>query len=273
MTAEDDRPTIAERYAVAIGAGGDSDVVLAAGLQRHRLGALLMRLRSEYDGVRLDLERAGQIRARNIGAGRELLRQAAVLEAAAKRADADFFSAEANSLARRAAALVAEAAAIDVQRTAHEIVSARAFVLLELKSLYQAKREVGAAALKMSKKPSLRINAETALRLAGAVLDVFLDPICHDCDGTGLKSAMYSSGVDVPCERCRRTGQRRDTIGSGTHQRMFSALLLGEIDRQCQAAAREMGIALRSDDSSESERDPALRARLSDLDSREAVSD
>lgn len=274
MTSENDRPSIAERYAVAIGYGVDRDVVLAAGLQRHRLGALLLRLLAEYDGVRQDLERAGHIRASNAEAVRQRVQEAKTCEAQAKKAAEAFLGPEAELFRRRAAALREEAEAIKVVRTPAEIVSARAFILIELKSLRFVKQEIGGVAMKLSKNRKARVRPDTAIHLAGQVLDVFLDPTCHHCDGTGVRGNKYAGQKEEQCRQCKGTGQRRDTIGSHQNERMFSALLMGELDRQVKNAARDMGIALRSDAAPNDQGiDPALRQRLSDLDSREAATD
>jgi hypothetical protein len=72
MTDEPQKPTIEEQYAVALSNGAHSRVVLAAGMQRDRVGVLLIRLRAEYDAARGEMERAGQIAPSAAGRIREL---------------------------------------------------------------------------------------------------------------------------------------------------------------------------------------------------------
>lgn len=271
MTDPNDRPTVTERYQVAVGRGGDRDVILAAALRGNRVGVLLLRLQAEYDMVRGDLERAGQIRARNIGAGRELLAAAKTLIAAAKVSKGKGEEVEAAYLERRAEALRKDADSLEKQRTPHEIKSARAFILLELKSLHFVKQEVGALAVRMAAKR--HVKTEAALKLAGRVLDVFLDAMCHECDGTGKLSTLYQGKVEKQCGVCCGTGSRRDVLGNNATENTFAGILHGELDRQTKAAARQISQALRGDAGGESGIDAALRARLVELGSVEAAAD
>jgi hypothetical protein len=183
-----ERPTIAERYSTALAAGStriaarasSGDVVLAAALQGNRLGAALLRLQAEYDGVRVNLERAGAIKARNIEHARELLKSAQEFEHKAREAEREHMAVEAAVFKRKAERLHAEALAVP-KRTPDEIRSARAFILIELKTLTEAKQRVGSLALAMSAKRKRPFDPEVVLKLAGQTLDVFLDPNCHDC--------------------------------------------------------------------------------------------
>ena len=73
------RPSLSERYGVAVSNGtGLEHMILAAGMQHERLGAVLLRLQSEYDAVRGDLERAGQIAPQRTAQARDLMRRAAL---------------------------------------------------------------------------------------------------------------------------------------------------------------------------------------------------
>lgn len=243
-TAIDLPPSISERYGVAIGVGVQSDIVLAAGLQRSLTGALLIRLQAEYDMVRADMEKAGQIMPRRVD-------RANNLDAAAKAWDDDAAEAVDVALAgiyrRKAEAAREEAAAIR-RRLPAEIVSARAFVLLELKTLRPAKERIAALAIRMAQKR--KIEPEAALKLAGRVLDVYLDPMCHHCDGTGKVGNVYAGEAERECRACRGTGTRRDVIGNGPAETTFAAVLMGELQRQASDAARGMRDALRGSDQS-----------------------
>ena len=53
------RPSLSERYGVAVSSGtGLEHMILAASMQHERLGAVLLRLQSEYDAGKGNLERA-----------------------------------------------------------------------------------------------------------------------------------------------------------------------------------------------------------------------
>lgn len=277
MTEADDRVTVSERYRVAVANGGDMNMILAAALQKHRTGALLLRLLSEYDYVRGELERAGQIKARSVGATRVMLHQAALLQKQAKAEAALFHDAEADELDAKAARLIEEAQKIREQRTPAEIMSARAFILLELKSLPMVKQDVGSWAISLSKRPPRKVHSESALQLAGRVLDVFLDPVCEKCDGTGVIGNKYAGQQEVKCSGpggCNGSGQRPYHFGHNVHHKQFSELLLGELDRQVKNAARAMAKALRSDaEAGETGINAALRERLRELGSVEAAAD
>lgn len=244
MSETDERPSISERYGVCIGSGVQTDVVLAAGMQRNRIGILLLRLQAEYDSVRADLERAGHIRGRNVDAGRELERRAVAADKAAIAAENAHDPAEAAHWLRIAEQLRAQAAELITTRTAAEIISARAFILLELKTLFTTKQHVGALSLRMAAKRGNSLKPDVALKLGGRVLDVYLDPICHHCDGTGRVGNRYAGENEKECRACKGTGHRRDILGSGPQETTFAAVLLGELDRQAKDAARRMAGAL-----------------------------
>lgn len=274
-TDNNEKPTIGERYSTALGAGAtrvaarasSGDIVLAAALQHNRVGAALLRLQAEYDVVRQDLERAGLIRPRTIERGRELLREAETLERDAAKAAKKFQDVERVAYERKALALRAEAATLTKERTTAEVLSARTFILLNLKTLTEAKQLVGALALRMSAKRKRPFEPDIVLVLAGKVIDVFLDPNCHQCDGTGKTGSVYLGEVEKQCRPCCGSGHRRDIIGQGQAQKMFSAVLFGELQRQVAAAARGMAKALSAPERIVAEADATddLRAALTAL--------
>lgn len=259
MTINNDRPGIEERYATAISSGtGFERIVLAAGLQREIVGAMLLRLRSEYDIVRGELEHAGQIAPRRIDEQREL------------RAKADKMAKL--GLYHDAEALALEAAAIE-RRTPAEIQSARAFILLGLSTLHEAKQALGVLAVKMAGNPKRAIPSPSALRLAGRVLDVWLDETCHKCDGTGILGSRYKGDAERPCPACKGSGHRRDILGDSLTETRFAADLMAEMQRQVSAAAAGIRAALMGQEQPTSPTPPELLRRLDDLRSPEAAAD
>ena len=228
------RPSLSERYGVAVASGTSQEhLILAAGMQPERLGTVLLRLQSEYDAVRGDLERAGHIAPHRAAQARELSRRAALAE---KLKDYD------------AAAVFKQLAAEIRERTAGEVLSARAFILLGLKTLHAGKQRVGAFAIGLASNPKRGIPPAIAMRLAGQVLDVWLDPICHTCDGTGSVGNAYAGEVRRQCSTCAGSGHRRDIVGRSPNERAFARDLLAELQRRVAAAAGGIGRALRPDE-------------------------
>lgn len=216
----DDRPTIGERYGLAIGASnlrvderhGGADMVLAAGMQGHDLGVLLLRLQSEYDTVRGDLERAGQI---------------------ARRGDVEARRLKGAELAEQS------------RRTREEILTARCLILTHLTTLDAAKCAVAAFAIRSATKRRFMARNEVVVKLASRVLDVWLDPTCHVCGGTGWVSSGYHGAVAKACDACHGTGNRRENVGANEASRWFAFLLLGNLQREMAAAAAAIGRKLR----------------------------
>lgn len=255
---DNQKPTIEELYAVAISSGTGFDrLVLAAGLQREIVGAMLLRLRVEYDQVRKDLERAGEIAPRRIEEARELRQRAQRLQKHEHWAAAE--------------ALIIEAEKIQA-RTPHEVQSARAFILLDLTTLAEAKQQLGALAVRMAAKPSRALAPEAALRLAGRVLDVWLDEVCHKCDGTGRLGNRFAGDRERECPACKGSRHRREILGESRAQTEFARDLYAEVQRQVAAAASGIKAALFRENEAKPLH-PELARRLADLRGEQAAAD
>lgn len=224
------RPSLSERYGVAVSSGTSLDhMILAAGMQHERLGAVLLRLQSEYDAVKGDLERAGQIAPQRTAQARDLLQRAKLAERLK-----DYGAAEV--LKQRAAEIR--------ERTPDEVLSARTFILMGLKTLHDCKQRFGAFAIGIGVQPKRNIKPDTARILAGQVLDVWLDPTCHTCDGTGHVGNAYAGETRKQCDTCGGSGHRRDIVGRNPNERIFARDLLALLQRKVAAAAGGMGQAL-----------------------------
>lgn len=247
------RPTIGERYNVAVSSGTSQEhLILAAGMQHERLGAILLRLQSEYDTVKGDLERAGQIAPQRTAQARELTRRAALAE---RLKDHD-------------AAATLKALAADIrERTPGEVLSARTFILMGLKTLHDGRQRFGAFAIGLAVQPKRNIKAAIAMTIAGQVLDVWLDPTCHTCDGTGKIGNAYAGDIHRECGTCNGSGHRRDIIGRNPQERIFARDLLAELQRRVSAAAGGMGQALAPPEAIEPDADELrhLQGRLADM--------
>ena len=225
------RPSLSERYAGAVANGVSMEhMILAAGMQHERLGAMLLRLQSEYDMVRGQLERAGEIAPQRTAQARELQKRAALAERLK-----DYGAAE--ILKQRAAEIR--------ERTTAEVLTARTLILIGLKSLHEVKQRFGAFAIGIGVQPKRGIRPETARILAGQVLDVWLDPTCHTCDGTGHVGNSYAGETRRQCDTCAGSGHRRDIVGRNPKERIFARDLLAELQRRTATAAGGMGQALR----------------------------
>ena len=255
------RPSLSERYGVAVGNGaGMEHMILAAGMQHERLGAILLRLQSEYDAVRGDLERAGQIAPQRTAQARELAKRAALAE----------------KLKDYGAAEVLNARAAEIrERTPDEVLSARAFILMGLKTLHDGKQRFGAFAIGLGVQPKRNIKPHVSAALAGQVLDVWLDPTCHTCDGTGMVGNAYAGEVRRQCGTCCGSGHRRDIIGRNPAERIFARDLLAELQRRVAAAAGGMGQALAPPEATEPDEAELrhLQGRLADMRAAAAQTD
>ena len=224
------RPSLSERYGVAVSNGTSHDhLILAAGMQHEWLGTIFLRLLSEYDAVKGDLERAGQIAPQRTVQARELSRRATVAE---KLKDWD------------AAETLKQHASEIRERTPTEVLSARSFILMGLKTLHDGKQRFGAFAIGLGVQPKRNIKPAIASCIAGQILDVWLDPTCHTCDGTGRAGSVYAGDVRRQCSTCSGSGHRRDIVGKNQTERTFARDLLAELQRRVAAAAGGMGRAL-----------------------------
>lgn len=126
-------------------------------------------------------------------------------------------------------------------RTTTEVLSARSFILMGLKTLHDAKQRFGAFAVGLAMQPKRQINSAAGLKLAGRVLDVWLDPTCHVCDGTGIMGNRFNGDVEHQCSACLGSGHRRDVLGNNPGERRFASDLLAELQRRVAAAAGGIG--------------------------------
>lgn len=253
-----EKPTIEELYAVAISSGTSFErLVLAAGLQREIVGAMLLRLRVEYDQVRQDLERAGEIAPRRIEEARDLRQRAANLSRVSRHAEAALLIEEAEGIQRR---------------TPQEVKSARAFILVGLTTLDEATRQLGQLSIRMAANPKRGLAPADALRLAGRVLDVWLDETCHKCDGTGIIGNRYAGDHERQCPACKGTGHRREIMGDSLTQTAFARDLFAEVQRQVAAAAAGIKAAIFGEREAKPVH-PEFQRRLKELRSEQAAAD
>lgn len=226
-TAEEERPTIGERYSSATESSNlkmgerrsDVDVIIAAGLVPDNFGLTLYRLMFEFDAVRGPVDAA----KRWVKAQSELaatLRAEAVREKARKEPDM-----------KRHDDLVKEAkqvqdAAIASLRTEFVL------VLSVMTTLREARYAVGQFAQGEAWRKGVSIDEQTILLLAGRALEAVLDPLCQHCEGRGYNGGgrHEETGPQVLCRPCRNSGKKRESIGRTDAERLFAGHLLMEMD-------------------------------------------
>jgi hypothetical protein len=238
----EDRPTIAERYARATRSShlevnelrtGDVDVLIAAGWVGDTLGTLLYRLVSEYDSAK------GEKALYEAEVGRLQLLHKKHVEQRDR---------EQKAMAHgptRYAVLRAEVERLS-QEIAREMVTGRAMVLMNLRSLAPAKQALGRFALLHAQVCKYQIKDADVLALAGRVLDVYLDPNCGHCNGRGFTGGSHRGEKQVICRPCKGSGKRRDAIGRNTDERQFAGSLLFEMSDKTARVERSMRNFLRT---------------------------
>jgi hypothetical protein len=267
---DESRPSLGEQYGVVATSSGnlrageqrtDLDYVHAAGLasQSNGLGVLLFRLQAEYDSVKGPMDQAVAFQAQQEKA---VKREAGAIAARVK----------ADEVSEEEGAGLAEAVR---RRSQGEILAARALILSQLKTLDESKQALGAFAVVLATKVRYMKPDAVVLKLAGRVLDVFLDPLCHHCDGTGREGNEYRGEKVTPCKPCGGTAHRRSQLGNDDAARGFAWRLLLEMNRLMGEASSSMAHKLHSTEPSteQPEQEAALQAKLRDLRSPEAQAD
>lgn len=283
-----DRPTIPEHYASAIETTHlevllkrcPVDYIIAAGWCHDGLGTQMLRLRTEYDASRGSHRQA-------IVNSTQAHRHALMLQRAAAEANAKRGTDE---QAQRAevARIEAEQA---IRHAKAQALTDRALIMVHLKTLAQANVSLHNYAQVFAKRkhfmaqgPNYRAlqdrRRHEVQRIAGRVLDVWIDPSCPHCEGRG-----FNGGYREPVVICEACGGSTNRIGGPRGERLhgtdkgheFGRDLLDEIDRKVAHVIRMM----RKFTSQASWRDSEasriaqreLRSRLETLRSEKAMED
>ena len=240
MTSVDEPKTVAERYSIAIKSSnlrvsayrfGDADLIIAAGCAPDTLGASLVRLRGEYDGLKAQ-HRAAESRL-----------QAQLAEAQTKTGDRP---ANPSPLPTPAALTARQKKAAAIKDATNAALTERALILSHLSGLHSTKAALGRHAVVLATKTRFMRPNRDALILAGRVLDVFLNPNCPHCSGRMFTGGgrHEDSGPQVICRPCGGTGKRRGALGKDDEERRFAGGLLSDIEQKAsqfeQQVARHM---------------------------------
>lgn len=224
---------------------GDVDSIIAAGLAE-TMGILLTRLRGEWDAAAGDthlykraqaewvrLSRDAAAKAKQATDAAERLkkgRQVAKSEDLARMArDIDRHEAEAKRQAAESVRFLGEAD--------REINTSRALILMNLRSLEPAKQNLFAFAVRQAPHKACSSTPEALGKLVGQVLDVWLDKLCHPCEGRGFNGGYGKARV--MCPKCGGTGSRRNSrLGANAAEHAFGLWLLNCMDSRCNGSMK-----------------------------------
>jgi hypothetical protein len=215
---------------------GDVDVLTAAGMS-DSLGTRLMRLRTEFDGVR---------RAQMVAQGNH-----STASRAADAARRPVIKEKGQEDRKPTLEEMPEAlqAARELSKAMHEkakadALTAHLLILIELKSLFAAKQALGRFAWNYVESRKAEVSVGEVETIVGAVLDAWLDRLCHRCDGRGFTGGY--DGPTIRCRTCRESGNRRQGVFSDrlVGQTLAERLLIA-MDRKCEEADRQMRVLMR----------------------------
>lgn len=129
--------------------------------------------------------------------------------------------------------------------SAHEIkhagdsLTARVLILMNLRSLGPAKQALFEFALRQAPHKACDSTPEALGKLVGQVLDVWLDKLCHHCDGRGFNGGYGSPRL--MCGKCGGTGSMRNAkLGANAGEHAFGLWLLNVLDSRASTAMRQV---------------------------------
>lgn len=106
----------------------------------------------------------------------------------------------------------------------------RLLILSQLTTLRDAREALGRFAIQQATRRRFMQPDAVVLKLVGKVLDVFLDPLCHHCEGRGFTGGSHRGEKRVLCQPCGGSGHRRHRIGRTDQEHAFTASLLTDMD-------------------------------------------
>lgn len=227
-----DARELAERYSSAIESSHlqahaercDVDYLIAAGLVREGLGAMLYRLAVEWGMASGEYRKAMQH-----------MRQVEAQATQIHRNAAKHKSLEHDTLLREAAMLLAQAK--------HEATTAKVMALVHMKTLREARDAIGAFARKKAVRVAFSEPDRVVNALAGKALQLFLDATCSACSGRG-----FSGGFTAPivlCTACGASGKAHYNLSRTERHSAFIRSLLAEMDLKCHRVQQQMNHWLR----------------------------
>ena len=155
-----------------------------------------------------------------------------------------------NTLAASLYRLAVEFDAVRVQVRGKEVLMPidRALILLKLSTLREAREQLGAFACAEATRMRFMQSDEEVKLLVGRVLDVFLDPTCHGCEGRGFNGGGLDeqAGRRIICRACKGSRERRASLGHNDEERAFATHMLQVMSQQRLTAEQAVGRMLRT---------------------------
>lgn len=134
-----------------------------------------------------------------------------------------------------------------VRGTANNSLTERALILMQMRTLPEVRRKLGDLAQSQALKTRFMGTHRDLMLLTGRVLDVYLDPLCHHCDGRGSTGGgrHEQTGPPVLCKPCGGSGARRGALGRNQDERAFAGHFLALLERSASHAETLMARKLR----------------------------
>ncbi len=240
----DDRASIKERYTSAIGSTrltlvaertGDVDLLIAAGWVQDGLATQIYRLMAEFDTVR------GEVRV----AQQEQVRLQDELTKHRKRHDIGDHTSPRGPMQTTAHRREGEALSAAMEQ---EALQARAFALLQLKTLASTKQAVGRYADQQATRRGLvSLSPLAVMAIVGKVLEVMLDPLCAGCQGSGKVGTFPNQYLHTGkgASFCGGSGRRKVDLAHDAAGESFGRWLLSDLERKAEGVDQRMRQFLR----------------------------
>ena len=132
-----------------------------------------------------------------------------------------------------------------VRGTGNNSLTEHMLALMQMRTLREVKEMVGDLSVKQAIVTGFR--SAHLMTVTGRVLDVFLDPLCHHCEGRGFTGGgrHEQTGPPVLCRPCGGSGHRTGAIGRNDAERGFARHMLDLLERSATRAEGEMARRLR----------------------------
>lgn len=196
---------------------GDVDTIIAAGLAE-TMGILLTRLRGEWDAA------AGEVALTQRNAKRLQDARDAAIKASKQPGAAPF-----------------DIVAFDKAASA-ELLTARLLLLAGLRSLEPAKQSLFLFAHRQAPHKACNSDEKALAELVSRVLDVWLDRVCHECQGRGFSGGYGSARIMCRSPRlggCGGSGSRRlGKLSEDPAEQVFGLFLLNVMDSRCNGSMK-----------------------------------
>jgi len=226
---------------------GDADTIIAAGLAE-TMGVLLTRLRGEWDASVRSVDQYKRAQAEWTRLAREASAKAKQCAEAAEKAKRALQTAM--PCDRATLQLSIAAAEVEAKRqkgeaerfqneATREHCTAKWEILSGLRSLEPAKQALFFFAVRQAPHKACNSTPEALGKLVGQVLDVWLDKLCHHCEGRGFNGGYGKARV--MCPKCGGTGSRRSSkLGADSSEHFFGLWLLGVMDSRCNGSMKQV---------------------------------